>query len=189
MDGYIKVLGNQTEFSYKIVNVIGKNLINKIIPPNSTILDYGCGNYTIPKQTKDLSIEGYDIDTENEKADYHDLAEIKNNYDYIIAHHVVEHMTPEEAKTFFSWAQKRCKTLIIGEPNGSNMWVPFYMDFTHVRPYYALITARLLCSMGYEIQDIYYCNIEPGIRRRIFDAVFSVNPYQEFIIVANTKKV
>lgn len=185
MEGYNKLLVNAKTFRVGKFVKTGKILLDLIIPGDSTVLDFGCGpEGTISKMNR--SIEFFDIDSTNKIANYNCMADVSKVYDFLVSHHVVEHMNRDEMIEFYRWASKHCKYLVLGQPNGENIWVPFYIDVTHTRPYYAFPTARLLEQLGFTVEKVYYCNVEPGIRRKLFDVLFQVNPYQEFVIVAKS---
>jgi hypothetical protein len=112
------------------------------IPDGSTILDFGCGNGSlggmgqITYNGKTFTVEGFDIDEDNELAIYHKMEDVNKSYDYIVAFHVLEHMPPMIAFKTLKWFYEHCnRGLFVVLPNiEGNPFYNFWGDTTHVRP-------------------------------------------------------
>jgi 2-polyprenyl-3-methyl-5-hydroxy-6-metoxy-1,4-benzoquinol methylase len=100
----------------------------------AVVLDFGCGNLTLPVAVQETTAlyDTYDIDTSNGAAMFHKLSDIPGRYDVIIMFHVCEHYPNFDALyNDLLWIRDHCRTLIICVPNHSGVYDSMGEDMTH----------------------------------------------------------
>jgi len=153
-----------------------QKIVKKIIldlPPESKVLDVGCGRGAHLKDFNmlrtDLKLYGVDIgDVEEYLPDFikfhkktADNLPFKNDeFDFLICFHVLEHLSnPEKCLLEFNRVLKEDGLLYIETPYYKTTTVPdgimnFWSDPTHVRPYNHSSFHRILRETGFEILKI-----------------------------------
>jgi 2-polyprenyl-3-methyl-5-hydroxy-6-metoxy-1,4-benzoquinol methylase len=110
LKGYTRLIRERTKYR-RIRNYIFTNALKyfaKIINQNedAKVLDYGCGNTQLKSMISYLNYYGFDIDVENEKANYHSLEELEGRrFEYIVLSPVLEHRKSKqiEETNIFKW--------------------------------------------------------------------------------------
>lgn len=199
MENYIDIYSNRAKFvgfvkhNFKTL----KEYLEELVPAGARVLDYGCGVGSLGFLDTDpktgIHVDGYDIDTENLIAKYHDRSKIQDVYDIILLCHVLEHCTLEELRDIMEWCRTRGKQVIIVLPNTTNpfMWIDFYMDITHVRPYDSPDLLLLLEGLGFVVEKSVRCDIrgfyDPGLLRLalrfLFNVVMGTSPFYNYFVV------
>jgi SAM-dependent methyltransferase len=159
------------------------------------VLDYGCGTGSLKQfPAPNATMLGYDIDPTNRLADFHSHAEMESKrFDVIIMSHLVEHVSVSELHDILTWAESRCKFLIIMTPLVKNPFVDFWYDPTHIRPWGSEWLAAFLDYHGFEPLRILHTNIADGRLHwytpfRILANMFTGTPAQyELTMICVTK--
>jgi O-antigen chain-terminating methyltransferase len=144
--------------------------IAKLLSDAAPVLDVGCGSGTLLESLARLGVtaEGVDLSrtaieactARGFKATLGDsLAFLAHRpdagYGAVFAGHVVEHMTPEDARLLVREAHRVLRPggrLVILTPNPRNLYVAgegFWTDPTHVRPYPAPLLRALALDAGF----------------------------------------
>lgn len=204
MDNYMEMFNRRASYN-KIIKPGSfketRKLIYDMIADNSTVLDYGCGNGSLgylgedTDRKRNVNVYGYDSDVNNKAAVYHDLREIGDKkFDYILLSHILEHCTLADVKSILAWCRSHCSGLIITLPNsGDNVFVNFYLDITHVRPYNNLDFLYVLESEGFSPRAVYRSQLEPGLAlystlaRLLLAIATQTSPFVHYTIVASVK--
>jgi hypothetical protein len=115
-------------------NCDSKALIYPEYIKNARVLDFNCGNDTLPGELKALcwSYDTFDRDEGNKKAAKHRLEEIKGVYDVIIASHCFEHYERiDDVIGDLKYLSGHCKVLIVSVPNHGVLHDSRNDDITH----------------------------------------------------------
>lgn len=134
------------------------------------VLDLGCGSGTLLDTLRVLGVESRGVDASatavaavrqrGGSAELGDLLEslertADGTYGSVFAGHVVEHLSPDKARTMFSevWRVLRAGgRFVILTPNPKNLYVAgegFWIDPTHVRPYPEPLLRALATDAGF----------------------------------------
>lgn len=125
--------------------------INKYLP-NSSILDYGCGNQLIKKFLEgDFKYYPYDIDVLRNCLHIIPL----NKFDVIIANHVFEHMTYEQIDIALKQFKKIGKWVFISTPNINPVSLAdFYSQYSHITPLHFKNLQAIIKAYGFNVNEI-----------------------------------
>jgi 2-polyprenyl-3-methyl-5-hydroxy-6-metoxy-1,4-benzoquinol methylase len=135
----------------------------KIIIQNedAKVLDYGCGNAQLKSMISCLNYYGFDIDVENEKANYYSLEELEGlRFDYIVPSHVLEHQKSKKIEETLTSCYKHLKKdgqVLIATPYSNLFTISlFWWDPTHLKPLSYLSLAWMLENKGFKVMEIFY---------------------------------
>jgi SAM-dependent methyltransferase len=166
--------------------------------PGDRVLDFGCGHGSLGwlgyKKTFNVTVDGYDMDEGNKEATYHSIADIKTFYDVIIFSHVLEHMDLNEIGDVLSWAKLHGSRIFIALPNTNNIFINFFVDITHVRPYDNADFLYYLELNGFTILKTGYCNISNGVNplylfaRWVFSLLVGKSVYHESVVICAARR-
>lgn len=191
MRGYMDMLDSRIELPKKhIFTVKAVPFMNRLIPDSSSVLDYGCGNGSLGflgyDKTRSITVEGYDCDLNNAKAKYHDLKEIDRKFDYIVLAQMIEHCSLEDAISVIEWCAAHCDNLIISTPNAfDNVFINFYKDITHVRPFNTPDLVYILKKNGFQKSDIYLTDMALNPFRILFALLTWTSPFHNYMVHAS----
>jgi hypothetical protein len=161
-------------------------LISDNVSRNSRVLNYGCGYESLSFLTeKACSIVNYDIDSDNNKADYTDFGKIPGRFNVTVLREVIEHMTPGEISRAMVEIARISDSVIMTTPNvfdtASRIW--FETDITHVRPYNTSDLEGILKRAGFSYVSAYVCEPIRSPRRAILSRLNTTLPYTDLVVV------
>jgi O-antigen chain-terminating methyltransferase len=134
------------------------------------VLDLGCGSGTLLETLGELRVAARGVDasatavaacrSHGFQVDQADLLEFLSRappgaYGGLFAGHVVEHVTPDAARTLFAQAARVLRSggrFVVLTPNPRNLYVAgegFWIDPTHVRPYPGPLLRTLAIDAGF----------------------------------------
>jgi cyclopropane fatty-acyl-phospholipid synthase-like methyltransferase len=134
-----------------------------------TVLEIGCGKGVMLLMLKENGVDGYGIDLSDTAVKYCKEKGLKAIHSDLLTHlkklnndslggifcaHVIEHLRPEEAVTFFKQAYrvlKKGSKLVIVTPNAKDLRTTerFWLDITHIRPYPEKLLYALIAREGF----------------------------------------
>lgn len=205
MERYMEMYNKRSKFNGFIRSAGLKTRTHQFLygqlQDGAVVLDFGCGNGSLGYLGKDthpgrnVTIVGYDSDMANEKAEYHDLEEIGDrHFSHILLSHVLEHCDPPVVKAILGWCRAHGDRLIITLPNsGDNLFVNFFLDITHVRPYNNIDFLLLLEGEGFNVEAAYRSELEQNLSwygtlsRLAFAFLTQTSPYIHYNIFCSRK--
>lgn len=178
----------------------------KLISPDSTILDFGCGDCSffdeLKKKIPNLKCMGFEIDQKkiaiSENKGYEvltkeeELSSINTRFDWIILNEVIEHLYKEDLQNLFKISSKLLKQsgkILISTPNPYDIFTlsGFWDASDHVRPYTPISIQEAASKYGFKTAKtiFHHLRIHPG--KLLFSILTNTSPFAGFTLILEKK--